>query len=377
MRIAVTVLIICVAALLSLGMVMLYSSSMSQVGARYLVQQVIWCVLGLAGGLIAAWMDYRVLRKLVWPLFGLAVALLVAVFVPHVGHASHGARRWIGLPGFQFQSSEAAKLILIVVVAWYGERFQRQMPTFKKGVVIPGVFIGVILGLIFVEPDRGATILLAAVVGIMLLVAGVRWHYILAPVLIASAALGFSLWRDPMRSARIYSWLHLEQTKLTTGHQAYQAMLAFGAGGWTGRGLGNGRQKLGFVPEDHTDFILPIIGEELGAIATLGVVLAFVVLIGCGLYIAWNARDSFGLLLAVGLTFLIGLQAAINVGVVTSSLPNKGLPLPFISYGGSNLVALLLAIGLLISIARRAAAPSLAGTMAAAPGDTAARGESA
>ena len=133
-------------------------------------------------------------------------------------------------------------------------------------------------------------------------------------------------------------------------------MIALGSGGWTGLGLGNGRQKLGFVPEDHTDFILSIIGEELGLMATLFILLAFVIIVICGIYIALNARDQFGFLLGSGLTLLIGLQAAINIGVVTSALPNKGLPLPFISYGGSNLMAMLTCVGILFSIARHAQA---------------------
>jgi cell division protein FtsW len=146
----------------------------------------------------------------------------------------------------------------------------------------------------------------------------------------------------------------LEQHKEGVGYQAYQAMIALGSGGWTGLGLGNGRQKLGFVPEDHTDFILSIIGEELGLISTLFILLAFVIIVICGIYIALNARDLFGLLLGTGVTLLIGLQAAINIGVVTSALPNKGLPLPFISYGGSNLMAMLTCVGILFSIARHA-----------------------
>jgi cell division protein FtsW len=150
----------------------------------------------------------------------------------------------------------------------------------------------------------------------------------------------------------------LEQHKEGAGYQAYQAMIALGSGGWSGLGLGNGRQKLGFVPEDHTDFIFSIIGEELGLIATLLVVLAFVVIAVCGIYIALRAREPFGMLLAAGVTFLICLQAAINIGVVTSALPNKGLPLPFISYGGSNLLAMLTCIGLLFSVARHAPTPA-------------------
>jgi cell division protein FtsW len=210
------------------------------------------------------------------------------------------------------------------------------------------------LGLVFVEPDRGTTILLAAVSGAMLLIAGVRWKYIIPPVLLGAAGLAVSLLHDPMRLRRIFSWWDMEQHREGVGYQAYQAMIALGSGGWMGLGLGNGRQKLGFVPEDHTDFIFSIVGEELGLIATLLVVLAFVVIAICGIYIALRARDPFGSLLAAGITFLISLQAAINIGVVTSALPNKGLPLPFISYGGSNLLAMLTCVGLLFSIARHA-----------------------
>jgi cell division protein FtsW len=157
-----------------------------------------------------------------------------------------------------------------------------------------------------------------------------------------------------MRMKRIFAWLYLEENKSGVGYQAYQAMLALGSGGMFGLGLGNGRQKLGFVPEHHTDFIFSIIGEELGLVATMGVVLAFVAIVLCGVYIALRARDNFGLMLGCGITFLIGCQAFINIGVVTSALPNKGLPLPFISYGGSNLLMMLTCVGILLSIARQA-----------------------
>src|SRR5439155_8707676 len=173
------------------------------------------------------------------------------------------------------------------------------------------------------------------------------------PVLAAVAARGISLLNDKMRQGRISAWLDLEQHKEGVGYQAYHAMLALGAGGWTGLGLGDGRQKLGFVPENHTDFIFSIIGEELGLVATLLVVVAFTAIVLCGIFIAMNSRDTFGLLLGSGISFLIGLQAFINIGVVTSALPNKGLPLPFVSYGGSNLLIMLTCVGLLLSIARQ------------------------
>jgi cell division protein FtsW len=354
MKAAVTILVFCVAALLALGMVMLYSSSMAQVGAHYLLMQLVWCALGLGLCLAATLIDYRWLKKFAWPLFALAIFLLLLVFVPRIGLKVNGARRWIHAGNARFQSSELAKLALIMAIAWYGEHFQRQMPTWKRGIMIPGAFIGLILALVFIEPDRGTTILLGSVSAVMLIIAGVRWTYIVPPVVLALAGLGVSLARDPMRARRIFSWWDLEAHKSGVGYQAYQAMIALGAGGWTGLGLGNGRQKMGFVPENHTDFIFSIIGEELGLVTTLLVVVAFVGVVICGIYIALNARDTFGMLLGAGITFLIGLQAFINIGVVTSALPNKGLPLPFISYGGSNLLMMLIAVGLLLSIARQA-----------------------
>jgi cell division protein FtsW len=352
MKVAVTTLAFCVAALLALGLVMLYSSSMTQVGAHYLMLQLVWCAFGFVLCVVAAALDYQWLKKYGWPIYLFTLVLLGLVFVPHIGRASHGAHRWISKFGFTFQPSELAKLALIIILAWYGERCQRQMHTLKCGVVLPGLLIVSVLGLVFVEPDRGTTILLAAVSGSMLLVAGVRWKHILIPAAVGMVGLAVSILHDPMRMRRVFSWWNLEEHKDGVGYQAYQAMIALGSGGWNGLGLGNGRQKLGFVPEHHTDFIFSIIGEELGLIATLAVIAAFVVIAICGIYIALNSRDTFGCLLALGITLLISLQAAINIGVVTSALPNKGLPLPFISYGGSNLLAMFAGVGILFSVAR-------------------------
>jgi len=368
MKAAVTILAFCVAALLALGLVMLYSASMNDLvsrktgelaGTKYLTSQLVWCGMGIVVCTAAAWLDYRQLKKFAWVIFAVAILGLVAVLAlpePLVKPIK-GARRWIQLPFGNVQPSEFAKLALIIVMAWYCDRYQRHMQTWTRGVMIPGGIIVLVLGLIFVEPDRGTTILLAAVSGAMLLLAGVRWRYIVPPILLGVVGLAFSLWNDPMRMKRIFSWLYLEENKDGVGWQAYQAMIALGSGGWFGLGLGNGRQKLGFVPEQHTDFILSIIGEELGLIATLGVVLGFVLIVICGIYIAIHARDTFGTMLASGITFLIGLQAFINVGVVTSALPNKGLALPFISYGGSSLLTMLACVGLLFSVARQARAP--------------------
>ena len=283
MKVAVTTLVFCVAALLALGMVMLYSSSLSltRPGPHLLFMQLSWCALGLVLCVTAASLDYRLLKKFAWPIFGLAIILLVLVLLPlphGVTRKINGARRWFSLGGASFQPSEVAKLALLVMLAWYGERCQRQMHTWSRGILAPGILVGTVLVLIFIEPDRGSTILLAAVSATVLLIAGVRWRYFVPPLLMGLMALAISIAFDPMRKKRIFSWLYMEEHKSGVGYQAYQSMLALGSGGWTGLGLGNGRAKHGFVPEHQTDFIFSVIGEELGLIATLLVVAAFVVL---------------------------------------------------------------------------------------------------
>src|SRR6185436_10826897 len=190
---------------------------------------------------------------------------------------------------------------------WYVDRTQRHMGTFVKGLLIPGAAIGLLLGLTIVEPDYGTTMLLASVSVMMLFIAGVRWKFIVPPVVLGLVGFALAIWHNPVRLQRIVAFLNPEEHKSGIGFQAYQAMLALGAGGWNGLGLGNGRQKLGFVPENHTDFIFSIIGEELGLVATIAVVVIFVPLIICGLYIAWHARDTYGQMIAAGISFLIGL----------------------------------------------------------------------
>lgn len=354
MKAATSLLLFSMLGLLVLGIVMLVSASTGQPEARYLIMQPIWAGVGLVGLLIAASGDYRWIKKFWWALLALAVVLLALVWMPHVGIMKNGARRWIGFESFRLQPSEFAKIALIIAIAWYGERFQRHMGTFTRGVLIPGVGIGSVLFLVFKEPDVGTTLLLAGVSSVMLLVAGLRWRYVLPPLVAGLIGITAFIAQDSVRSQRVYAWLHPEETRLDKGMQTYQAMAALGSGGLKGVGLGEGRQKLGFVPEHHTDFILSVIGEELGLAATLSVILAFMVILFCGIYIAWNAADTFGMLIATGITFLIAMQVVINIGVVTGSIPNKGLALPFISYGGSNLVIMMGCVGLLINIGRHA-----------------------
>ena len=351
MRYATNTLAVCVAGLLALGIVMLYSAGMAQTGARYLTMQLVWGGLGIAVCFVAAAVDYRLLKKVAWPLFAITVVMLLLVLIPGVGIMKNGARRWFDLGPMNFQPSELAKITLIIIIAAWAESQARRMGEFKYGLLIPGGMIALTLGLVFLEPDFGTTMLMTGVAGIMLFVAGTNWKHIVPPLAAAAGAITIAIMNDPVRLKRIMAFLHPEQHREGVGFQAYQAMLALGSGGSTGLGLGNGRQKLGFVPEHHTDFIFSVIGEELGVVASLAVVIAFMAIVVCGLYIAWNARDRFGMILGTGITVLIGLQAFINIGVVTSALPNKGLPLPFISYGGSSMVMMLGSVGILLSIA--------------------------
>ncbi len=214
---------------------MLYSASMADKGTHYLLMQLIWCGAGLVACVVGASVDYRLLKKFAWPIFAFAVILLILVLIPHIGFKVNGARRWfkLGGTGVRFEPSELGKIALIIMVAWYGDRYQRQMGTWKRGIMVPGLFISLMLGLIFVEPDRGTTILMAAVTGMMLLIAGVRWKFIVPPGIAAAGCLAISLLHDPMRTKRIFAWLHPEEHKADIGYQAGQAMLALGAGGWT------------------------------------------------------------------------------------------------------------------------------------------------
>ena len=359
MKLAITILLSCVASLLALGTVMLCSSPE---GSRHFTQQLMWEAMGIVGCGIAALYDYRKLKKLSPFIYCAALILLAAVFIPHLGLNVNGARRWLNLKYASFQPSEFAKLALIIVLAHYLDRHGRQMslwfkPAVVKGMFWPALIIGPVLGLVFLEPDYGTTLLLAAVASMMLIVAGTRLRLLIPIGLVGLAAIGYSIQNNQNRSGRMDAFFHPERHRDGKAFQQEQAKIALGSGGIVGVGLGDGRQKFGYVPENHTDFILAIVGEELGLVATLGVVLAFLAISVCGVFIATHASDRFGMMLGCGITFLISLQAFINIGVVTNVLPNKGLPLPFVSYGGSSVLMMLASIGVLLSVARRATEP--------------------
>lgn len=357
MRYAVFILVTSVLALMTLGTVMLCSTTVGFMHNNF-EKQLAFCVLGVLACVIMACGDYEWLKRVSWPLYVLAVLALLGVLI--FGVTRGGARRWYNLEIMLFQPSELAKLALIIALSHYADWNQRHMHRFGKGLVVPLVFTLPMLVLILKEPDFGTTILLGGLTGMMLFTAGVPLRHLMPTALVGIILIGTFIYLDPVRRERVLGTLQKGQEKAElrdVRYQAEQSVTAIGSGGLTGFGLGEGLMKMGRVPENHTDFIFSVVGEELGLVATLPVVLAYLALFLSGLYISWHARDMFGTYLGLGITFLIALQAFINIGVVTDLLPNKGLPLPFVSYGGSSLVMTLAGVGLLLNVARHHAEP--------------------
>lgn len=356
-----------VLALLTFGLVMLASTTSvmdHQAGAFYHTKrQALWLGLGLVACVTVAQVDYRRYRALAWPLFGFAAILLIAVLV--FGKPINGAKRWLIFGSWQFQPSEFAKYALVIALAYWLEEAQRapkgksrpKIRDWRWGVLAPLGLAGGLAALVLKEPDLGTALLLVAVALVLMWNAGtpLRWMAVIAGGGLAGfaalwlAIFRYGLFHGSYQVQRILHWWRGDDP-LGSNYQQNIAMDALASGGFWGVGLGNSRMKHAFLPEAHTDFILPIIGEELGLIATLAVVLAFVVLVVCGVVLAARSRDLFGFLVGTGIVTIIGLQATINVAVVTNSIPNKGMPLPFISYGGSNLVMMLAALGVLLNI---------------------------
>ncbi len=351
-------LFVAVLAVLVIGIVMLFSTSAfarDSKGDVYLFvkRQGIWIAGGLVLCAIGALMDYHFWQK-TWSIwFGLAVVMLALCFVPHIGAYKNGAYRWITLGPFQMQPSELGRLAVVFFLAWWFSRYEKASGQWLYGFVYPLLIILPLVALITREVDLGTTALIGATAYIVMFVAGTN-PFLLGGISVASFAGLLSIaMLMPERMARLTAFLHPERFPEGAGMQQLSALIAFGSGGIEGFGLGNGREKMSYLPYAHTDFIFPMIGEELGLRVTLLVVFLFVVVIVCGMMIALHAKDRFGLLLACGIISLIGLQAAVNIGMTTSLLPNKGLPLPFISYGGSNLMACLLSVGILLNIYRQ------------------------
>lgn len=348
------VLLMAVLGLLCLGTTMIYSATASVASAglqrSYLVRQLVYLTLGGLAMWQAARMDYRKLRTITYPLLVLALVLLFAALL---FGARNGAHRWIGVGSLTFQPVELAKLALITYVAQSLARKADRVKTFTVGFVPHLVVCGAMMLLLLKQPDLGSSVVLGATTLAMLFVAGARISYLVLAIL-ATAPIAYHLVvGTPWRMQRVLAYFNPEAYAQTEAYQFLQARLAIGSGGLTGVGLGRGNQTLGYLPEAHNDFIAAPIGEELGFLGVALVLALFITLLWRGLRAAVGAREAFGGYLAFGITFLLGAQALFNLGVVFGVIPNKGITLPLVSYGGTSLIVTMFLVGLLLNVGRR------------------------
>ena len=348
------VLVFAVVCLTLLGITVLSSVTSSQ-GTEWpnlFRRQLIWLALALLAGGFVAFLNLDRMRPLAWPLAVLTGLLLLLVLVPGVGVMANGARRWLDLGPINFQVSDFAKLGLVFVLAHYLAANQRNLRRFISGFAIPSAMICSVSFLILLEPDFGTALLVAAVGFALLFLCGARLLFLIPTVLLGGLFFAIAVYLDPMRWKRVTAFMDVDANKEDGAYQLWQGMLAFGAGGTYGVGLGNGRQQMSYLPEAHTDFIFPIIGEEMGIIVSGGVVILFMVIYITGVWHVGRAPNLFQFLLVVGSLLVITTQAIVNLCVVTGCLPTKGMSLPFISYGGSSLVTMFVLVGLMLNCFR-------------------------
>jgi cell division protein FtsW len=349
-------------ALLAGGLVMILSASSVEAfqayGSSFLFfkRQLVGTVLGLAVMVALAGIDYRRLRRFARPLFAMVLVLLVAVLIPWIGVARGGSSRWLAIGPLTLQPSELAKLSLILVSAHILAKKGARIADRRQLTVPLLPMTGLMSLLVLAQPDLGTALICASTVVMVMFLAGARGRHLGMILLVGGVAAIIAILGEGYRRARLFSFLDPWADPLNTGYQIIQGQIALGSGGWLGVGLGASRQKWSYLPNAHTDFIFAILGEELGLVGTLAVLVCFVALVYSGVRIARRAPDRFGFLLAGGITAWIGLQALINMGAVTGMLPITGVPLPLLSFGGSSVLFTLAGIGILLSIARRSRA---------------------
>jgi cell division protein FtsW len=343
-------------ALTSFGVVMVYSASSVMAVKKYhdgfyfLKRQGLYALLGFCVMGIAMAIDYEKWRKWAVPILFVCMALLVLVFVPGIGGAAKGASRWIRLPGFNFQPSELAKVALIFYMAYSIDKRQEKVRFFSTGFLPYMLLLSIPIALLLKQRDMGAALTMFGVAILMLFVAGTRPRYIIGMAVLATPFAWYMVVTEAYRMRRITAFLNPWKDPTDSGFQIIQSWIAFGNGGVLGQGLGEGKQKLFFLPEAHTDFILSVVGEELGLIGVLVICAMFLLLVQRGIRVALQAQDNFGRFLAFGIVTLLGIEAFVNIAVVTGLFPTKGLALPFISYGGSSLIVTLFAVGVLLNV---------------------------
>lgn len=345
---------VCCIGLTILGLTILFSASASfrQGPYFYLNKQLIGVFLAGVVCFVASRVNLDYARRYAWWIAGITLFLLVLVLIPHIGIEVKGSRRWLGLGPVRVQVSEFAKLGLVFCLAHYLALNQTRIAELTRGYLYPLAIIGAFAGLIVLEPDFGTAALVVVVGLTMLFLAGAKWRYIVPTVALVVSAFTILVVNNPNRLRRFLAFLDVEGNKQGGTYQLYQALAAYAAGGTDGAGLGQGRQQLNFLPEAHTDFIFAVIGEELGLWFTLGVDVVFAVIFIAGLVHLRRAPNLFHFLLVVGCLMLICLQAIVNLGVVTGVFPTKGMSLPFISAGLSNLLLMGLLVGIFLNTQR-------------------------
>lgn len=355
------------------GVVMVFSASQILALDRYgdafyfVKRHVMWAAVGFALMLLLARMDVWKIRRLAFPVLVLSFVILALVFVPGIGRSAGGARRWIVLGPLSFQPAEAAKFGFLFFLAHLLTVKGERLGDLRYGFMPPVLIAGVGVVLILAQPDLGTAMLLALAAGMLLFLSGARWHHLLGCALTAGPVFYWLVFSVPWRRRRILAFLDPFGAVRETGYQLVQSLLALGRGGLTGLGLGEGKQKLLYLPEPHTDFIFAVIGEELGLIGTLAVAAVFAVILWRGLRIAARCEDGFRFLLASGITLMVTVQGLLNMAVAAGLVPTKGVPLPLISLGGTSLVFTLAALGLLLAVeAGTRPAPAQAAPMDAA-----------
>ena len=359
------ILFVIIIILLSLGIVMVLSASAPSAIAEsgnsysYVIQQLKAAILGIILMLIISKIDYRLYKKFYKAIYWISVLILLLVLIPGLGLSSNGATRWIDLKFIQFQPSEFTKIGLIVFYAGYLADHKSELKSFWKGFVKPLIYIlPPIAILYFVQNHLSASVVIGAVTCVMMIMAGCRLLYFVIAGLIGALVMTVGIialqatGKGGFRIKRIMSFMDPWADATEVGWQAVQGLYAIGSGGLFGVGLGESKQKYLYIPEPHNDFIFSILAEELGFVGCVIVILLFAIFIWRGILIAIKSPDMFGSLLATGITTLIGVQVIINIGVVTSSIPNTGMPLPFFSYGGTALLILLCSCGVLLNISR-------------------------
>jgi len=354
------VLLFVVLALVGVGIIMVYSTSAIIAGDRFgdtyyfLKRQALYAGIGLLLMIFMMFFPYEVLKGLAYPILIVSILLLIAVFIPGIGHRAGGSMRWLRIHSFSFQPSELAKLGLVIFLAYFLTKKEEKIRSFPFGFLPTILLSGVVIGLVMKEPDFGAALFMIVMVFLMLFVGGARMIYIVGALLLALPVAYYFMMNTAYRYKRLISFVRPWEDPTGTSFQIIQSFLSFGSGGLFGLGLGEGRQKLFFLPAPHTDFIFSVIGEELGLVGAMGVVLLFFILTLRGIHIGLSLEDRFGAYLALGITLVISLQAVINMAVVLGLLPTKGLTLPLVSYGGTSLVANLVAVGILLQLSRHA-----------------------